>query len=918
MEFERSTLTTAIRGVLLSATLLSAPVLTYAEEAETSSTEEVEKLEKIKVTGSRLQGIDITGAAPIQVITREDIDKGGFSDLSQLIDSVSANNGALPETFSGGFSDGAKGTSLRSLGVNRTLTLINGRRVATYGFAENLTGSFVDLNSISLGAVERVEILLDGASSIYGSDAMTGVVNIILRNDYEGQQVWADVSVPDGGGERASVSYLGGTSTDNANVMVSLNYNTTKPLTYFDRDYAKDPLKENITENSIKDSRQTFGGPGAPFVINLANGQRVATDDCGMGERFTYPSGNTYCLSYYDKTFVPEREQISAVMTGAYNFDSGVELFADAQLSVNNTKYERANTFVYTVRHPDLGFYDAAAMGLSELPGISGVSQAIVAWQMDDLGKLKSDIDTYSGRTVVGGRGTWDMLGDFGRFNDWDWETAAGYSISKTKSTTHNMAKKDVLDNAVDNYEYFYISGLDLNALTGGTIGVTETNSAETLDKIRTSTTRKGTSELYFVDFNTTGSLFELPAGDAHLVVGGELRWEKGEDKPDAQIKAENIHNFGGTGSKGSRNIQSVYSEMNIPIHETLEGIVAVRHEEYSDFGGTTNPTVKLRFQPMDEVMFRGSWGTGFRAPSIAEKFTERSSSFTSVKDTTRCDQYKAANPGDQNADGSKYCRAGSTNIISNANDKLGAETSESFNFGVVMQPADSLTLKADFWQVEIDDVITRLSPKHMVENESDYSEFIDRKPASSDDLADGVTSGEIDSISTRMINVNSEMANGVDLEVKYSYDHYAYGAFGVNFRTSYLNELEVNSQFEGVKEYAGDFAYPRWKARLGLNWVWQQDHDFSLFTNYRHHYTDTTVNASSESADGEPLRISSLTTFDLTYQYTGIKDLVLQVGAINLFDRDPGFSNYGDSGAAIFTDSVMGRTLVGSLGYKF
>ena len=915
MKFEPSTLSSAIRNIVLSASLVS-PATVLAEES-TDETKKVERLEKIKVTGSRLQGIDVTGAAPIQVITREEIESGGFTDLSQLIDSVSANNGALPETFSGGFSDGAKGASLRSLGVNRTLTLINGRRVASYGFAENLTGSFVDLNSISLGAVERLEILLDGASSVYGSDAMTGVVNIILRNDYEGHQVWADVSAPKGGGQTANVSYLGGVSTDKANVMLSLNYSATKPLTYFDRDYSKEPLKRKISSSSVKDTRQTYGGPGAPLVIDRSSRKRVAVDECSMGEKFTYPSGNIYCLNYYDGTFAPERDQVSAVMTGAYNLDSGVELFSDAQFSMSNTKYEGSNTFVYTARHP--GFdYRATAMGLSELPGMSGVSNAHVAWQMDDLGPLKDDITSYAGRVVTGGRGTWDMLGDFGRFNEWDWEAAAGYSTSQTEAKTDNMAKKDVLDQAIRNYEYFYLPGLNLNRLTSGRIDVTETNSAATLDKIRTSTTRKGDSELYFVDFNTTGTLFELPAGDANLVVGGELRWEKGEDKPDAQIKTENIHNFGGTGSKGSRNIQSVYSEMNIPIIETLESIVAVRHEQYSDFGGTTNPSIKLRYQPMDELMFRGSWGTGFRAPTISEKFTEKSISYVNVKDTTRCDEYKAANPEVKDPESSKYCSAFSTKIISQSNKDLGAETSESFNVGMVVQPTDTLTLKADFWQVKIDDVITRLAPGYMVNDEASYGEFIDRRVTSAEDKSDGVISGAIDTITTRRINVNSELVNGVDLAAQYTYDHYAYGTFGANFRASYLNEYEIDSQFEGLSEYAGDFRYPRWKARLALNWVWQLDHDFTLVTNYRHNYTDTTINAASDSANGEPLRISSMTTFDFTYQYNGIKDLVVRVGALNVFDRAPGFSNYRNYGAAIFTDRVAGRTVVGSVGYKF
>ena len=198
------------------------------------------------------------------------------------------------------------------------------------------------------------------------------------------------------------------------------------------------------------------------------------------------------------------------------------------------------------------------------------------------------------------------------------------------------------------------------------------------------------------------------------------------------------------------------------------------------------------------------------------------------------------------------------------------------------------------------------------------YSEFIGRKKIEDSAAKDGITSGKIDTITTRRININSELANGVDLSANYTYDHYAYGTFGVSFRASYLNKLEKDSQFEGVYEKAGDFRYPRWKARLGLNWVWQLDHDITLYTNYRHNYTDTKTNVARNSANGKPLRVNSRTTFDLSYQYRGFKDVTLRVGAVNLFDRDPSFSNYSNLGAAIFTDSPSGRTVVSSASYKF
>ncbi len=926
MKPRENALASAVRLALFSAAIISAPV--YAADGDSAKDTEkekqeqnVEKLQKIQITGSRLRGIDISGASNIQVITRADIEKGGFSNVSQLMDSISANNGALPESFSGGFSDGAKGASLRSMGVNRTLTLINGRRVAAYGFAENLTDNFVDLNSISLGAIERIDILLDGASSIYGSDAITGVVNIIMRNDFDGQKVWADISAPSGGGEAASINYLGGISTDNSNVMASINYQKRQNLTAFDRDYSKEPLKSKVNSLSLKDSRLTYGGPGAPFVLDADTGRRIAPTVCSEGERFTAEaSGNTYCLNYSDSTFRPEREQIASVLTGTYNFDNGIELFADAQASYSKSTYVDPNTFVYTPRHTDLngGYYLTSAYGgpFDTLPGLDpSINAAVLAWQLDDLGPMINESETLAGRLVTGARGYWSL----GPLQDWSWEAAGGYSTSRTETTTKNQAHKDRLNDALVSYEYFYIPGLNLSELTNGAVDVTETNSKETLDKIRINTVRKGTSDLYFIDANTTGALFELPSGDVNLVVGAELRWEEGKDEPDDLSKADKIHNFGGVSAEGDRNIKSVYAETNIPLLDTLQAIAAVRYEDYSDFGSTTNPSIKVRYQPADEILFRASWGTGFRAPSIAEKYTKESRSYLTVADPTRCDEYEAANPDDDESATSAYCRATSTLVVAGESPELGPETSENFGFGFVFQPTDSITVTTDYWYVKLEDQINRLSVGYALENEESYGDFIQREATASDeDIADGVTSGELIQVNTRQLNIDEQTASGVDVKLDYVYDHYALGTFEFGFKGSYLHQIELISQFEGRDEFVGDLGVPRWKARAFVDWTWKNDHNFVFFTNYRHPYTDTTTNAASNSVTGEPLRVSSMTTFDLSYQYTGIEDLALSIGVINMLDRDPSFSNFGNAGAAIFTDSELGRTFTGSIQYSF
>ena len=547
--------------------------------------EERLELDKFQVTGSHIKRTDFEGMSSVVVMDQAFIEKSGFTSLNQLFrDTIYNATGVVDEQFTQGFTPGSASIDLRGMGVNRTLVLVNGRRTALFPFGQEGGASFVDINLIPLGAVERVEILKDGASAIYGSDAIAGVVNIILRDDFEGVETSLQYGqTSEGDGEEGWLNLIGGRTGNNGNF--------TFILDYLQRDavWAKDRAI-TASANGPIDDRSSSGNPG---TIIRADGSREPDPRCPADQIV-----GTNCMYDFapDVTLIPEARRWGLVLSGDYSITNRVSVFANANYT--NRTSER-----------DL----AASSGTFAVPGSVNTlypgEDVQVRYRLNELGPRTDEFETDSYNLLAGLNGY---------FGSWDWELAAG------------TGKIDTLNTGVSGYttqadvEAAIASG-DLNPL-GSSPGFNP-------QAISYTTTREGESELSQVDLRFTGALIETQHGAVQAAFGAEYRDERYSEKFDPVTESGDILTIGGVSGEGDRDVSAAYAEFSIPVLSNLELQLAGRYDDYSDFGNTFNPKVGLRWQAGYNLLLRANAGTGFKAPALHELYSNEILSFEKVFD---------------------------------------------------------------------------------------------------------------------------------------------------------------------------------------------------------------------------------------------------------------------------------------------
>ncbi len=664
----RSGLGTLVVSLLFGCFILS-PIVAYAQETSAESSqgtddaapsttgqadpgtvadpqgEDVAELSKVTVTGSHIKQVDIEGPSPLLTIDRDVIEKSGATTVSELLRRLPISYGdTFSETYGQGFAPGSSGIALRGLGQNRTLVMLNGRRVAPYGFGQDISQSFVDLNSIPLAAVERVEVLKDGASATYGSDAIAGVVNIILRSDYEGSEVGLGYGQSsEGDGNETNLTAVTGTSGEKSSVTFSFDYFNRKGIGRGDRDFSESA-----------DHTDQGGEDFSSFAPPLANVLDLAGN-------FLAPPG-TYDFNPY-VSLVPDSERIGATLNFLYDIGENTSVFVDLLANRTQTDYEFAATPVFA------DFVVPAGQAFNTYG-----QDVLVLWRMDEWGQRKNEVTTDAYRVTAGLEGL---------AAGWDWTGAFNFSRSDTSQEGKNYVSLSALTDAVDNDEVnpFGTSANDPAAIAATKVGVS----------------RDAVSELYGVDAKASAELWQLDAGPVALAVGAEWRHESLEDKPDSASEAGDVVGQGGTSTEGDRDVGAAFVEFNIPIVSDFELQLAGRYENYSDFGDTLKPKVGLRYQPIRSVLLRASWGQGFRAPSLQELYLGQTVSFEPIQDAVTCAAFGA--PPD--------CVV-PTPVALEGNEELDAEKSESFNIGALFEPLRDFTIQIDYWNYHISDAISQ------------------------------------------------------------------------------------------------------------------------------------------------------------------------------------------------------------------
>jgi len=816
---------------------------------------------EVVVTGSRIaRASDFDNPSPVVTVTHDAIEKSGYSNLQQLMERIPVNgNGAFSTRGNNQDStaNGASSISLRGLGADATLVLVNGRRVAISAFAENITTNFVDINSIPVAAIERVEVLKDGSSAIYGSDAVAGVVNIVLRKDFEGFEASAGYgSVTSGPYDERTASAIWGHGDDNSNVTVIFDYFKNTTLANVDRGSLG---TANQTARGGEDFRSSRGYPGRFIVDGVTRRDPACPASSTAGETCVYDFGPWNLL-------IPKAERTGLLLLGHQNISYGMEVFTEIAAQHNTSFAQGAPTpldetalLTVPVTHPNNPF-----------PGATSIQ--IGRYRTVDAGPRQWNIETDNLRGVLGLRGS--------LFDSWKWEVSAQRARSESDQTgdrSQGWVRTDFLQQQINLGLYNPFGGVQ--------------NPPNVIDAITTSLVRRGRSQLKNYDSQITGDLFELPGGTVKMAAGAEYREESIRDTPDDQFQRGLIFGTEAVAAAASRNVWAAFVELSVPIVKSLELSLAGRYDDYNDVGNSTNPKVALRWSPIDTLALRASWGTGFRAPSLAQIGLGPSQESQFFNDTYGC----AVNPA--------YCGALDYNLIFAGNPNLKPEESESLNIGAAWKPTSDVELSLDYWDIKQEKKIDEVPFGFL------YSEFCNDQNSTvclRGAPLPGQRLGPLQFINTSFINIGEQNASGIDLGAYWAMELPA-GKLTMNLAYSRLlnfEKVELNQAGTAfvTRSLEGEYEYPEDRATLSADYsndIWgvyanvayigsfqdTPDFDFDGILDYDTH---------------ESRKVGSFTTLNLQARYTGFKNVKLLAGLDNALDEKPPFA-IGDGDADLY-----------------
>lgn len=903
--------------------------------------------QRIEITGSAIKRVDAEGALPITTITREQIARSGVTsteDLLQSIAAFSSSNGVTNATGAGSSTAGRSTASLRGLGGGRVLVLVNGRRMAV---SAGGAGGSVNLNNIPLAAVERVEVLKDGASSIYGSEALAGVVNFILAKDFQGFDLGLGGGTPtrDGGGksQKASlVAGIGDLNKDRYNLTASLSMDKESALFAASRDFSKTgnvfpwivaaATGQGNIEGAFVPGKVVNGvwqqgtrvagfgnSPGTGYGNPLA-----AKDQCATINMFKNPTNtgkNTPYCTFDSNAFVgliPQRESTNLTLNGVYRASDSFELFGDALLtkSVSVQRFQPSpvrRSFLVTdgqfnaqrvdpvlLIYPTNPNYKIAAdfLNANGFGALVGQPLAVTA-RVFDFGPRTQRDATEQSRGVIGARG--ELAGQ-------SWElayTANKYELSG--SVPDGYFSQVAYAKAVQASNDFNPWSLTLSDAFKKAIEPAK----------YTGDTLNGTTTSKIVDAKLSGDLFKVPAGAASYAAGLQLRDETYQTRPSAALFSGDIAGLGGAQSPvdRSRKISSAFGELVVPVLKQLEANVAVRHDKYNDVGNADTYKASLRWQPMKNLVVRGGTGTGFRAPTLVELWIPQTVG-TSAQFT---DPRFPNNPNLQ------------VNELTGGNPLLKPEKSKQSTLGIVFSPIEAVTVSADYWRVNVNGIITAPSTQEIV------TRFRQGDPAYANLVVLNAT-GEVDQTRAINANVGSAKLEGVDVDINARFA-LAGGRLDVGLTGTYFIRYDQTSpggaisrkvgtivedtfdaagvrQSQPVLEADGGGVVLRWKHRLSGTWTqggWALTVAQNFYTGYR---------TGDRLIDGVMNFVPNQSIYDMNLSFSGIKNVKLAVGVKNLFDKNPPIfvpvSNQFQAGYDITQYDPRSRFVYGSMNYKF
>ena len=860
-----------------------------------------QELQRVTVTGSNIKRTDTETASPVQVLTRDDIEKTGKQTIQEVLRGVTADGqGSIPSSFSNGFASGSAAVSLRGLGVNSTLVLVNGRRMTTYGLADDGSRTFVDLNSIPLEAVDRIEVLKDGASAIYGADAVGGVVNVILRQNYTGASVggsYGQTSRGDGQTTRTFASLgIGNIDTDKYNVFFSLEASQQKNIWSTDRGFIG---QSNLTSLGYYDTtngapRPYFGlGPSSTspngVIRNPVGNVRTNVIPCAPSA--VLPNGLCGYNPLVEQEVQPAIDRLNFFGRGTLQFSPSLTAYVELGLfntksSANGTLGANVDGGVYKPGDP---FNPLIVHGAMNLPAGHpdnpfGVNRALFI-RPQELGGRDQKTDNEVIRLVQGLQGA-----AFG----WDFDFGASYIKSRLKNQNFGFINYDVMQAALNNGTYRITSP----SLTAPGVLAAISPTLETTP----------TSSIKSIDFKVSRSLMQLPGGPLGLALGGETRWESATNPPVPGTDTGSIVGLGYSAFNAKRRVTAFYGELDAPVTKWLELTGAARYDHYSDFGDATTPKIGFKLKPIDQLALRGSYSEAFRAPGPAE--TGGSSfGFTTY------------------------------GILSQGNPNIKPEKAKSYSLGLIAEPFAGTSATLDYWRIDRKNEIVQADPASIIGSAPltgvPFSQVPGAQPNS---FIYYDVDGNIATVTGFYRNASSTKTDGVDLEVRHKMSLGEAGKLTAQLNWTHVNKFQRTDPDGNTLEYAGTHGplslsagggTPKDKGTFSLSWdrgPWTVTGAMNYvgpLTMIDHKGETTSQNLDAAGApdgtitngntgvtypdngkyncgvfdtSGNPYnncRLPSFTTFDLFAKWTPIKNFDINFSVQNLFDRRAPFDPY-------------------------
>ncbi len=852
---------------------------------------------KVNVTGSNIKRIDSETAAPIETITREDIQASGLQTISDVVRQITANNnGQIGSAFTNGFSASGSGVSLRGLGPNNTLVLVNGRRMANFGLADDGHASYVDIQQIPFDAVERIEILKDGASAIYGSDAVAGVVNIILRQQFTGVTVTGTAgTTARGEGNQFKASITGGIgdlTKDKYNAYITFDYQKQEanPMNK-GKDYIG---TNNLTFMGLEDQRLgdtrygTSSLVGNVRPVNPVTGGSPGAFQSLPGACAPGNQSNGFCL-YDVKDFLdiqPKVERTNVFARASYNFTDTVQGYTE--LSYFNVKTFARNT----PTGARANWYDPSTVTIQSSTGIflpvghpdnpfnADNKGARLYYVNESLGGRNTQYDTGTQRYLAGVKGS-----NYG----WDWDVAGLYIQSDTDVTREGFYLYDRLKAGLAGtgpYGYYRVGSASAGL-----------NSSEFNSWIAPKASYSIQSKNWNFDAKGSRDLMKLDGGQLAIATGYEFRREEVSNPGVPGTETGNVVGLGYSAAFGSRDVNALFAELYAPVLKNLELTAAVRFDDYSDVGNTTNWKAAAKWTVLPSLVLRGTYATAFRAPGLYETSTANASAgFTVARDPIRCPV--TGLPAD--------C-AGQVLGINTGNPFIKPETSDTWTAGIIWEPVRGISTTLDYWNIKTKDQITIGSVQAVANTPSAF-------PAATlgrdtNNLPGIPNSGTILYVSTPYQNANTVKTDGIDFDIVWKQSLKDWGTLTTEFQWTHIFNY---SQTLGGTEYkyagtAGNYdvssgsgtPIDRWNLIMGWNrgpWTvtgtvrYVSGYDELPWSNEGAKAPDDCLSVQHPNPDS--CSVASFTTLDLSAQYTGFKNWQIFGSVVNVFNRIAPFAS--------------------------